>query len=147
MRYNWTRRWELRNFPLNELFEGCGLDGMTEKERVRYKIFGTWGLSRIRKACLAYNGKIMQALPLKELIGEDMAIVDYDDLVQEKHKILSSIYDFLCIPFRFSYGGKIHSSSVSKADRLSEKEKRMIGQICSESYITVKKMADDMLNS
>ena len=56
-----------------------------EKEKRFYEWFGVWGVSRLKQACLSYNGKVLQLFDLNRLLKQDVImIVDYDSsCVQE----------------------------------------------------------------
>jgi hypothetical protein len=131
--YNWRR------FPLNELFQYCGVRSMGRKDRRRYERFGAWGVSRLRKACYSYNAKNAQLFELhRNLSSDQLLVVNYDDLVVQKRVLLSRIYEFLGIPFREEYTASIHSNSVKKADGLSKGKRETINEICSYSYDVAK---------
>lgn len=127
--FNWRR------FALNELFRGCGAHLLSDKERRRYNLLDVWGISKLRQACLSFNGKVSQVCELNDRIGKDrMLVVDYDDLVKQKQRILPLIYRFIDLPYGDEYCHKIHSKSINKASRLSKREYAMINELCSPVY-------------
>jgi hypothetical protein len=127
--YSLLHNWE--SFPLNELFIACGVQRLPEKERIRYDRFGVWGFSKLYRACQAYNGKVSQVFELsKELGPEGLMIIDYDDLVKRKFEVLPEIYRYIDLPYKRRYAELIHEKSVSKADRLSKRERNMIQDLC-----------------
>ena len=127
--FNWRR------FALNELFRGCGTYLLSDKEKRRYNSLGVWGISKLRRACLSFNGKVSQVFELNDRIGKyGMLVVDYDDLVEQKQRILPLIYRFIDLPYRDEYCHKIHSKSINKASRLSKHEYALIKELCSPVY-------------
>jgi len=133
--HNWTRE------PLNNLFESCGVDDLTDLEISRYQILGGLAISRLRKACLAYAGKSRQVFEIINRLGIDrLIVVDYDDLVLRKEKILPMVYDFINVPYKLEYADMIHGRSIDKSDKLSRKERRMIKEVCFPVYEETKKL-------
>lgn len=127
--FNW------RMFASNELFRGCGTYLLSDKEKRRYNLLGVWGISKLRRACLSFNGKVSQAFELNDRIGKyQMLVVDYDDLVEQKQRILPLIYRFIDLPYRDEYCHKIHPKSINKASRLSKHEYALIKELCSPVY-------------
>lgn len=135
MHYNWGR------FSFNELFDACGYPMMPEETQHRYKKLGKLGISRIERACYSYNGKVAQATELFEKLGsEKIMIIDYDDMVSNKHKILPSIYEFINLEYKENYCDKIHGRSVSKSDQLSVFERESIERISLPVYEKTKEL-------
>lgn len=129
MLYNW------KDFALNELFLACGYHWMDYADRVRFQRFGLAGIPRVRRAAYAYNGKVSQAAELKQHYPAGrMAILEYDQLVQEKDELLPRLYEFIDLPFKASYGRQIRTASLAKKDRLSGEEARTVEDICSSVY-------------
>ncbi len=129
MLYNWKK------FALNELFESCGTPYMDENDRIYYKCFGKLGVNRLKKACFAYNGKVSQVFELKKkLLPNTMKIIDYDELVRNKHECLPLIYKHIELPYKSEYANMIHSKSLTKAGKLSKKEQLRIEKICMPIY-------------
>jgi hypothetical protein len=129
MLYNW------KNFALNELFEGCATDFLDEKEQKRYRRFGVWGVSRLRRACLSYCGKVSQLFELyKRLPTDQLMVVDYDTLVSRKEELLPKLYRFIDLPYRVEYADMIHNKSISKHSRLSKKAHSTIEETCLHTY-------------
>lgn len=127
--HNWKR------FALNELFRGCGTHLLNFKDKQRYDLLGRWGLSRAKRACLAYNGKVSQVFELKQRLDNSrMMVIDYDELVREKETMLPAIYEFAGLPFKREYCEKIHSKSIKKADRLSNAERSLVNELCIPVY-------------
>lgn len=131
--YSFLRNW--RRFALNNLFKACGADLLNEGDKKRYERFGIWTISRLRRACFSYVGKTSQLFELyKRLDNKRLLIVDYDDLVVEKHRILPAIYEFIELEYKKEYAAKIHQESINKANRLSERERYTIKKLCWPTY-------------
>ena len=127
--YNWKR------YAFNRLFESCGLKLMPESDRNRYEVFGRFGVSRCRRACYSYNGKTLQVYDLRKNISESQLIVlDYDDLVENKTRILPKIYDFLNIKYKEEYANQIYRNSVYKAKYLSKREYSFVEKLSGPVY-------------
>jgi hypothetical protein len=126
---NWNR------FALHQLFLRCGVDLLSQKEKKRHRIFGKYGIRRLRKACYAYVGKTRQAFELQDTFSrEEIFFVDYDDLVDRKQDVLSAIYDFVNLDYKSEYAEKIHRRSVGKSERLSRRQKEIVEEICLPVY-------------
>ena len=131
--YSLLHHW--RRFALNELFCGCGSQLLQEKEKRRYDLFGAWSVSKLLRACLAYNGKVSHVFELKERMGKDnILVLDYDDLVKDKKNLLPLIYRFIDLSYMEEYVDMIHSSSLNKARRLSKRECTSIKKLCMPVY-------------
>jgi len=125
MIHNWSR------FALNELFRGCGAQYLSGREKRRFDRYGIWGLSRLKRACYSYNGKVSQLFELVQKLPEGrMMILDYEELVKSKESVLPRIYQHIGLTYRPEYAEKIHSRSLSKASRLSQREETMINELC-----------------
>jgi hypothetical protein len=131
--YNW-RRW-----TLNELFKGCGAGLLDPEMEVGYKRYGLFGVSRLIKACLSYNGKISQLFELIEKLEKDsIMVVEYDKVVEDREKQLKEIYGFLELPYKNRYGALIHQKSIKKREGLSKKELEIVQDICLPIYENAK---------
>jgi hypothetical protein len=129
MLYNW------HDHSLNELFRGCGVSLLSDRERWLYQLFGVRIINRLRQACLGYRGKVSQLFEIKRRLNPDqLLIVDYDQLVQHKEQILPQIYDFIDLAYYSSYADQIHSRSVNKARNLSVQETTAVETICQPVY-------------
>lgn len=136
--YNWER------FALNELFRDCATHLLDGKERRRYDLFGRWGISRLKRACLAYSGKVSQVFEIRKKLGESRVIVvDYDKLVTQPDRLLPKIYEFIDLPYKPEYSNKIHSMSVRKGDQLSGREGALVEEICIPVYDKAKSLVVD----
>lgn len=136
MQYNWDR------FAFEELFRGCGYPLLEDGEKRRYDAIGRVAVPKTRRACLSFVGKQLQAEALAEGLGPDrMMIVDYDDVVRHKQRMLERIYEFIDLPYASAYADCIHERSVEKARLLTPQEKRTIGELCGAVYERVKALA------
>lgn len=136
MKYNWSV------FSFNELFDACGATQLNDREKQRYERHGKRAFPRTMRACLSYNGKVLQALELMKVLGKHrMLVVDYDDLVRNKNMILPNMYSFIQLPYREYYADKIHNESVKKLDRLSMQERNIIEEVSIPVYEKVKGVA------
>jgi hypothetical protein len=94
-----------------------------------------YGVSKLRRACWGYIGKVSQLFELqKNLSPDQLFIVDYDDLVIHKEVMLPLLYDFIDLPFKQEYAERIHSKSVSKIAKLSRRESSTIKSLCVPIY-------------
>ena len=127
--YHW-RRW-----TLNELFHGCGarlLDGPMAR---RYRRFGPLGVPRLTKASLSYCGKVTQLFELMERLDKGaIYVVEYDRLAMDRDGQLKKIYAFLELDYKRQYSELIHQKSINKQNRLSEKERDLVRELCLPIY-------------
>lgn len=131
--YSMVRNW--RRFALNELFDACGRHLTSRRERRRMAIFGRWGVSPIRRAACAYAGKTAQLFELRERFDDrELAVVEYDDLVRSPDTMLPAIYRFAGLTYRRDYAVPLHNRSLSKADRLSPRDRKTVETLCSPIY-------------
>ena len=136
MLHNWG------SFAFNELFDACGYKLLPDKDNRRYKKFGKYAVSKIRRGCLSYNAKTMQVLMLRERIPkDDLLIVDYDNLVENSQAKLETIYNFIDLPFKNNYSDKLKSTSINKYQKLSSKQIQYISDLCLETYKQVQSLA------
>jgi hypothetical protein len=99
------------------------------------ELFGRWGLSRLLRACLSYNGKVSQLFALKEGLGTSrLLVLEYDELVKHKYELLPRVYAFIDLPFHDDYTERIHAKSVDKAASLSTHERATIERLCMPVY-------------
>jgi hypothetical protein len=91
---------------------------------------------RLIMACRFYNWKVSQLFELFPRLGNNaIMVIDYDELVLDKDKILPKIYKYIDLPYKPIYGEKIHSASINKKKRLSLIEKWFIKKICENTYM------------
>jgi|LGOV01.1.fsa_nt_gb hypothetical protein len=134
MMYHWKRRRKLRNFALNELFCSCGKNGLSEKDLKRFNFLGSYGFSTLKKACLSYVQKTGQIFEIERKLGNDVMVVEYNDIIRKKNVMLPNLFSFFELEYDPVYGSTIDSRSLTKAKRLSERQKRMIYEVCWETY-------------
>jgi hypothetical protein len=138
MLYNW------KDHALNRLFNFCGVANLSGSYKWLYKYFGINGVSKLYRACFAYNGKVSQLHDLKKRLGSDqLLVVDYDDIVLNKNVLLPKIYEFIQLDFAPKYSDLILSKSVEKKDKLSKKERSTVSRLCLPVYYDVKKFCDN----
>ena len=126
---NWKR------FALNELYESCGVSRANSGRQRRAKWPWPLGPSRVEKACLSYSAKTAQILAIRELLRVDqLLIIDYDATVRSAAQFLKRIFAIIGEPFDPLYASSVHLSSVCKADRMSDRMRQMIDEICLPTY-------------
>lgn len=127
--YNWKR------FALNELFLSCGTHFMDDLYQRHVNRFGVLMIKRILRACYAYNGKSSQIIEIKKKLPiEQVMVVEYNSLVENKLEVLPAIYDFLDLKYEKEYCNQIRSASLKKATRLKKSEYKTIDTICIPVY-------------
>lgn len=127
--HNWKR------FAFNELFDASGVRLLDNREKERYELFGRLALSRLRRACLSYNGKTFQMFDLMEQLGRNhIFVADYDQLVTDVQRVLSAIYEFIDLPYETSYARSVSERSLGKAKRLKKRERAAIERLCMPVY-------------
>lgn len=132
---NWGR------FAFNELFRDCGTTALSSRDRKRYDVTGRWGMSRLVRACYSFNAKVSQLFTLKEHLSEDqLLVVEYDDLVGSKTRVLPEIYGFIDLPYDESYADLIHGRSVGKSVKLGDKQRRLVDELCGPVYTRAAKL-------
>lgn len=129
MLHNW------KDFALNNLFSSCAAQLVEERYRRRHEIFGHLGVPRLLRACYAYNAKTSQIKQLRDHLDESrLQVVDYDELVKNKVRILPRIYEFIGQPYKIEYEQAIKSSSLSKSNRASPREQEVVERLCMPVY-------------
>lgn len=132
--YNWKR------FALNELFKSCGSELLTDADKCRYEKFGPLGISRAKRACLSYNGKIMQIYKMKNILDpKNFIIIEYEELVNHPDAVLRGIYNFIGVEYKSSYAKIVNTGSLNKAKKLPKRIINMVKQTCEYEYFKVKK--------
>jgi hypothetical protein len=127
--YNW------RPSSLSSTFSSCGAELLGGVEKKIYSIGGAKWVSRPRQASLLYKAKTLQLFELVEKLGpEKVFVVDYDELVLDSDMILRQIYQFVDLDYDPAYAGKIHSKSLDKKSRLTEREKMIVKNIAEPVY-------------
>lgn len=137
MMHNW------RSYGLNELFDSCGAMLLSEREKKIYSRYGRLGINKLKRACLAYNGKVSQVFQLKEKLAPDtIKIIEYDDLINNHDVILPLIYHYIDLPYKPTYANSINSKSISKANNQSNRTRAIIGEMCMPVYKKASSMKD-----
>ena len=133
MLHNWRRG------ALNRLFKSCGASLLSEDERKRFDRFGPLVISRLRRACLAYNAKTSQIFELtKDMSIHRLMIIDYADLVTNAQCILPAIYAFINLEYKEQYAQMIHRDSVHKISHQSKRESSLVESLCLPIYLNAR---------
>ena len=69
-------------------------------------------VSRLEKACAAYVASIRQTVELKERLGERMVVVDFDELVADRVRLLPALCRFAAVPCDSRVLRHLHGKSV-----------------------------------
>jgi hypothetical protein len=126
--YSMVHNW--RRFALNEVFLQCGYAHMDYRDRIRFQRFGLLGIAPIRRAAYAYVGKVSQVFYLKEHYPADrLTILEYDNLVREKSRLLPALYQRIDLPCKVEYAEPISERSLGKKDRLSAAERAVVDEL------------------
>ncbi len=136
MLHNWN------GAALDELFLSCGAPVLHGIDDLLFRAVGIRGILRLRRACWAYNGKILQLLKLSESLSQnELLVVDYDQLVTEPNRMLPNIYNFLSLDYEPEYSAPIHSKSIEKKNAFSSREAATISAICNQTFTRAKEFA------
>jgi hypothetical protein len=137
--YSMLHNW--KDFALNELFLSCGAHLLGKKEQKLFRYFGIRGVSRIKRACLSYCGKVSQMFELqKQLNSSRFIVVDYDGLVKNKNSVLPALYSVLELPYLPKYGDLIHNDSIEKHHFLSVRDHEIIKDRCKSIFSKAREM-------
>jgi len=135
MLYNWKRA------ALNRLFNRCGSLLLDERKKKQYEKFGVLAVTRLTRSCLSYNAKVEQIIEINKRLDRDqLMVIDYDQLVQKKDRMLPEIYNFIGLPYKEEYAGKIHSKSIGKSKQFPARKANFIEEICMPRYREAKKL-------
>ena len=135
----------LNNWParaLENTFRDSVRINLRSKDKWLYKFGGDRLYNNLKKACLLYNWKVSQLFDLVPKLGPAIQVIEYDDLVIEKERILPCIYDYVDLPYNPSYAEKIHESSIDKKKLLTAEESSTIKSICEFVYFKAKGLVD-----
>ena len=139
--YNWSRK------PLNNLFKGCALGLLSDSELKKYNALGPIAISRLRKAILSYIAKSEQIIYMADQLDPSrLLVVDYIDLVCNKEKVLPAIFSFIKHDYKECYKDMIHSRSVNKGSKLSEKEAGYVEEFCLPFYQRTQELALNVMD-
>lgn len=78
------------------------------------KSSGGQGVSRLEKACATYVASIRQTLELKERLGERVAVIDYDELVADRRRLLPALCRFASVRCDSQVLRHLHGKSARK---------------------------------
>jgi hypothetical protein len=127
--YNWNPK------GIDNTFRDSIFTSLNFKKKLLYRFGGDFIFNRLKKACIFYNWKISQLFHLFPTLGNKVVkVIDYDELVLNKERILPDVYDFIDLPYNPIYSNKIHATSLEKRNNLSEKERRSIKDYCEDVY-------------
>jgi hypothetical protein len=136
-----------RRFALNELYAGCGTQTTSSKRLQRGYLPWPFGPSRLEKACLAYRGKAAQILAIKAIVKPDqLLVVDYDRLAAKPHETLPAIFQFANAPYDPEYAGEVRKTSLSKAEHLSRRTRKLIERLTWQTYSECAQLATETLS-
>ena len=125
---NWKRG------ALNRLFDACGAEVLAQVEP-RPALRTAWlGPSGLTKACASYVGKTAQTFEICALLSARVAVVDYDELVAEKHELLPRLCEFVGIAYDQRLADGLHARSVGKRDRLGARDAEYVDRACGSVY-------------
>ncbi len=131
--YSMLNNWG--KFALNDLFQGVGTQLLDQASLTRYRRFGSWSIGKLKRACLSYAAKSSQLFELHTALGpENIFVLDYDTLINNKISALTAIYGFVGLEFKTKYADVIHGKSLSKANKLSRRQKAMIDKTALPVY-------------
>jgi hypothetical protein len=91
------------------------------------------GASRLEKACATYVATIRQTLELKERLGERVAVVDYDELVGDRARLLPALCRFAAVSCDSRVLRHLHGKSVRKGE-LASWEAAIVDELALPAY-------------
>jgi hypothetical protein len=127
MLHNWRRG------ALNRLFDACGAEVLAQRAP-QPKVRALLGPSRLDKACASYVAKTAQTFELRARLGSRIAVVDYGELVANKHELLPQLCAFAGVAYDPRLADKLHARSVGKRDRLGTRAGEYVDSFCAEVY-------------
>jgi hypothetical protein len=134
MLHNWKRG------ALRRLYDACGTDHLARVATRRNPLLALGGPSRLEKACASYIGKARQTSRLLERLGPRMLIVDYDEMVLHRDRLLPLIFDFADITPGTRSLTSIHRRSIGKGKRLSRQIADRITGACGPVYAEMRQL-------
>lgn len=127
--YNWAPD------ALDGTFAKCAAGDLKGLEGFAYRRFGVNMISRVRRASYLYSAKTRQLFDLFKMLGRDrIFVVDYDELVMNRERILPQIYSFIKLDYNTEYCQQIHNKSVDKKSKLTSYETKVIRNIAEPVY-------------
>ena len=91
------------------------------------------GASRLEKACATYVATIRQTLELAERLGERIAVVDYDELVADRARLLPALCRFASVNCDSRVLRHLHGKSVRKG-ALASFEAAIVDELALPAY-------------
>lgn len=139
MLYNWRRS------ALELLFEGCGREYLSSRESLIYNIIPRFSVSGIKKACLAYRSRLKEVAEITQWLPKDqLMLVDYDDFLKSPENEMNEICRFSGINYSQNLVSDVNPISKTKADRLSQSQRRLITELAMPEYDRARKIMDEM---
>lgn len=128
MLHNWS------DDGIDRLFEECGGPRLSGLDALAYRMWPS-RFSRLRRACLAYAGKTAQIVELRRRLGPDqLLVIEYDEMVTNKDRVLPAIYEFIGLEYRSSYGSRVQTASLRKNRGFSRRSMAMVAEYCERVY-------------
>ncbi len=125
MLHNWKRG------ALRRLYDACGRDYLGRRASMLDGLL----VSRFEQACASYAAKLSQTFELApRLPASRIIVIDYDDLVLNKHVVLPKIFEFAGLPIRDDLIEGLHAKSVRRGSRLPERMTARVEEICVPIY-------------
>jgi len=128
----------LRNWKfgaLVRLFQRCGSTQLEDRELARFRYLGALGFSRLRMACLSYNARTAQIHDLAaRLPRHQLLVIDYDDLVEDRDRVLPALLEFCGVPYDERYAKVLRRSGKSQRKLLPRKDYEIIDRTCLGEY-------------
>jgi hypothetical protein len=128
MLFNWRRG------ALRRLYAACGRAEEKAQSSPWLGMDGDLFRSSFEMACAAYAAKTAQIFELARRLGSDRFLVlDYNDLVLDKERLLPMLFRFAELPFRQDFIEGLHSQALSRA-RWSKRQAERIEATCRPVY-------------
>lgn len=124
MLYNWNRG------ALRRLFDACGRTHLADVDACRPRLFSFASPTRLEMACASYIAKATQTFRLAERLGDRLLVVDYDELVGSKQRLLPEIFAFAGIEPDEQAMALLHGKSVGKGSKFPARILESIRATC-----------------
>lgn len=120
-----------RSSALWELYTYCGFSSKNAKKTSL--LF--FPFKRVEIACASYCGKLSQLLELATVLPSNkLLVVNYENLLENGHSILPSVFKFANLEYDFSYALKLHkTNNVPVCNRLRSEIEEYCGTIYDEA--------------
>ncbi len=130
MLYNWSR------FSLNRLYQGVGRQYLSDVGGCESRFWSKNHVSRVKKACAGYLGKIQQTKKISEKLGNfRMHVINYDDLFNKEKCTIRELFDFLDLEYRERYTEALQGSKLQGGkEPLKNADIEFIESVCGEAY-------------